>query len=188
MKVPDDEIKRKVDWAIDILGLSEYRYRKPKNLSGGQQSPSADSRRTAKKTRKSPVRLLSACPPNHLSGGQQHDFDPSAVRPVRLSAKGPKPLIHRAFQGGQVKRGGQELLSACIKNAHIHIKNEHWRTGGQQRTGRTGRTWRTANGTKTHTIGGHPIGENSSSFFICIGRTGTPHDTRLVYLHGFPYF
>ena len=25
-------------------------------------------------------------------------------------------------------------------------------------------------------------------FFICIGRTGTPHDTRLVYLHGFPYF
>lgn len=37
MKVPDDEIKRKVDWAIDILGLSEYRYRKPKNLSGGQR-------------------------------------------------------------------------------------------------------------------------------------------------------
>ena len=36
MKVPKDEIKRKVDWAIDILGLSEYRYRKPKNLSGGQ--------------------------------------------------------------------------------------------------------------------------------------------------------
>lgn len=37
MKVSDDEIKRKVDWAIDILGLSEYRYRKPKNLSGGQR-------------------------------------------------------------------------------------------------------------------------------------------------------
>ncbi|MGN0634090.1 MAG: ABC transporter ATP-binding protein [Oscillospiraceae bacterium] len=37
MKVPDDEIKKKVDWAIDILGLSEYRYRKPKNLSGGQR-------------------------------------------------------------------------------------------------------------------------------------------------------
>lgn len=37
MKVPKDEIKRKVDWAIDILGLSEYRYRKPKNLSGGQR-------------------------------------------------------------------------------------------------------------------------------------------------------
>lgn len=37
MKVPNDEIKKKVDWAIDILGLSEYRYRKPKNLSGGQR-------------------------------------------------------------------------------------------------------------------------------------------------------
>ena len=32
MKVPADEIKKKVDWAIDILGLEEYRYRKPKNL------------------------------------------------------------------------------------------------------------------------------------------------------------
>lgn len=37
MKVPKDEIKKKVDWAIDVLGLSEYRYRKPKNLSGGQR-------------------------------------------------------------------------------------------------------------------------------------------------------
>ncbi len=37
MKVPKDEIKKKVDWAIDILGLEEYRYRKPKNLSGGQR-------------------------------------------------------------------------------------------------------------------------------------------------------
>lgn len=37
MKVPVDEIKKKVDWAIDILGLEEYRYRKPKNLSGGQR-------------------------------------------------------------------------------------------------------------------------------------------------------
>lgn len=37
MKVPADKIKEKVDWAIDILGLSEYRYRKPKNLSGGQR-------------------------------------------------------------------------------------------------------------------------------------------------------
>lgn len=36
MKVPADEIKQKVDWAIDILGLEEYRKRKPKNLSGGQ--------------------------------------------------------------------------------------------------------------------------------------------------------
>lgn len=37
MKVEPSEIKRKVDWAIDILGLEEYRYRKPKNLSGGQR-------------------------------------------------------------------------------------------------------------------------------------------------------
>lgn len=37
MKVPEKEIKEKVDWAIDILGLEEYRYRKPKNLSGGQR-------------------------------------------------------------------------------------------------------------------------------------------------------
>lgn len=37
MKVPADEIKRKVDWAIEILGLEEYRNRKPKNLSGGQR-------------------------------------------------------------------------------------------------------------------------------------------------------
>ncbi len=37
MKMPAGEIKKKVDWAIDILGLEEYRYRKPKNLSGGQR-------------------------------------------------------------------------------------------------------------------------------------------------------
>ena len=37
MKVPADEIKQKVDWAIDILGLEEYRKRKPKNLSCGQR-------------------------------------------------------------------------------------------------------------------------------------------------------
>ena len=37
MKVPSDEIKRKTDWAVKILGLEEYRYRKPKNLSGGQR-------------------------------------------------------------------------------------------------------------------------------------------------------
>lgn len=37
MKVPADEIKKKVDWAIDVLGLEEYRYRKPKNLSSGQR-------------------------------------------------------------------------------------------------------------------------------------------------------
>ncbi|MCI8598509.1 MAG: ATP-binding cassette domain-containing protein, partial [Lachnospiraceae bacterium] len=37
MKVPADEIQKKVDWAIKILGLEEYRLRKPKNLSGGQR-------------------------------------------------------------------------------------------------------------------------------------------------------
>lgn len=37
MKMPAAEIKKKVDWAIHILGLEEYRYRKPKNLSGGQR-------------------------------------------------------------------------------------------------------------------------------------------------------
>ncbi|WP_295217345.1 sn-glycerol-3-phosphate ABC transporter ATP-binding protein UgpC [Ruminococcus sp.] len=37
MKVPADEIKKKVDWAVRILGLEEYRKRKPKNLSGGQR-------------------------------------------------------------------------------------------------------------------------------------------------------
>ncbi len=37
MKVPKDEIKKKVDYAINMLGLEEYRKRKPKNLSGGQR-------------------------------------------------------------------------------------------------------------------------------------------------------
>ncbi len=37
MKLPSNQIKEKVDWAIQILGLEEYRYRKPKNLSGGQR-------------------------------------------------------------------------------------------------------------------------------------------------------
>lgn len=37
MKVPADEINKKVDWAVKILGLEEYRTRKPKNLSGGQR-------------------------------------------------------------------------------------------------------------------------------------------------------
>lgn len=37
MKVPADEIKRTTDWAINILGLKEYRNRKTKNLSGGQR-------------------------------------------------------------------------------------------------------------------------------------------------------
>ena len=42
MKVPADEIKKKVDWAIDILGLQEFRYRKPKNLSGCRHKRRAD--------------------------------------------------------------------------------------------------------------------------------------------------
>ncbi len=37
IKTPQEEINKKVDWAIDILGLEEYRKRKPKNLSGGQR-------------------------------------------------------------------------------------------------------------------------------------------------------
>lgn len=37
MKLPADQIQKKVDWAIKLLGLEEYRYRKPKNLSGGQR-------------------------------------------------------------------------------------------------------------------------------------------------------
>jgi multiple sugar transport system ATP-binding protein len=37
MKVPKDEIEKKVNWAIEILGLEPYRSRKPKNLSGGQR-------------------------------------------------------------------------------------------------------------------------------------------------------
>ena len=37
MKIPADQIMIKVDWEIDILGLQEFRYRKPKNLSGGQR-------------------------------------------------------------------------------------------------------------------------------------------------------
>ena len=37
MKVSKDEIKKKVDYAINMLGLEEYRKRKPKNLSGGQR-------------------------------------------------------------------------------------------------------------------------------------------------------
>ncbi len=37
MKLPAEEIQKKVDWAIGILGLESFRYRKPKNLSGGQR-------------------------------------------------------------------------------------------------------------------------------------------------------
>lgn len=37
IKTPKEEIDKKVDWAVDILGFEEYRKRKPKNLSGGQR-------------------------------------------------------------------------------------------------------------------------------------------------------
>ena len=36
-KMPKNEIKKKVEEAADILGLSEYLDRKPKDLSGGQR-------------------------------------------------------------------------------------------------------------------------------------------------------
>ncbi len=36
-KKPKAEIKEKVDWAADILGLTDYLSRKPKDLSGGQR-------------------------------------------------------------------------------------------------------------------------------------------------------
>ncbi len=51
MKVPSDEIKKKVDWAIKVLGLEEYRRRKPKNLSGGQRQRVALGRAIVKDTK-----------------------------------------------------------------------------------------------------------------------------------------
>ncbi len=51
MKVPKDEIKKKVDWAIDVLGLEEFRKRKPKNLSGGQRQRVALGRAIVKDTK-----------------------------------------------------------------------------------------------------------------------------------------
>ncbi len=36
-KMPKAEIKKKVDWAAEVLGLTEYLKRKPKDLSGGQR-------------------------------------------------------------------------------------------------------------------------------------------------------
>lgn len=52
MKVPADEIQKKVDWAIQILGLEEFRYRKPKNLSGGQRQRVALGRAIVKENSK----------------------------------------------------------------------------------------------------------------------------------------
>ena len=37
IKTPQEEINKKVDWAIDVLGLEEYLKRKPGALSGGQR-------------------------------------------------------------------------------------------------------------------------------------------------------
>ena len=51
MKMPKDQIKQKVDWAIKILGLEEYRYRKPKNLSGGQRQRVALGRAIVKNSK-----------------------------------------------------------------------------------------------------------------------------------------
>ena len=51
MKVPADEIQKKVDWAVKILGLEEYRYRKPKNLSGGQRQRVALGRAIVKNSK-----------------------------------------------------------------------------------------------------------------------------------------
>ena len=51
MKMPTDQIKQKVDWAIKILGLEEYRYRKPKNLSGGQRQRVALGRAIVKNSK-----------------------------------------------------------------------------------------------------------------------------------------
>ena len=51
MKMPADQIKQKVDWAINILGLEEYRYRKPKNLSGGQRQRVALGRAIVKNSK-----------------------------------------------------------------------------------------------------------------------------------------
>ena len=49
--MPADQIKKKVDWAIDILGLEEYRNRKPKNLSGGQRQRVALGRAIVKNSK-----------------------------------------------------------------------------------------------------------------------------------------
>ena len=51
MKMPADQIKKKVDWAIKILGLEEYRYRKPKNLSRGQRQRVALGRAIVKNSK-----------------------------------------------------------------------------------------------------------------------------------------
>ena len=51
MKMQADQIKQKVDWAIKILGLEEYRYRKPKNLSGGQRQRVALGRAIVKNSK-----------------------------------------------------------------------------------------------------------------------------------------
>lgn len=52
LKMPKAEIKKKVDWAVETLGLEEFRYRKPKNLSGGQRQRVALGRAIVKEDSK----------------------------------------------------------------------------------------------------------------------------------------
>ncbi len=35
--VPHDELRRRVDWALELVGMTEFRYRPPHRLSGGQK-------------------------------------------------------------------------------------------------------------------------------------------------------
>ena len=35
--VPHEELRRRVDWALDLVGMTEFRYRPPHRLSGGQK-------------------------------------------------------------------------------------------------------------------------------------------------------
>lgn len=35
--VPGDELRERVDWALDLLGMTDYRYRQPHRLSAGQK-------------------------------------------------------------------------------------------------------------------------------------------------------
>lgn len=35
--IPPEELRRRVDWALELVGMSAYRYRPPHHLSGGQK-------------------------------------------------------------------------------------------------------------------------------------------------------
>lgn len=66
----------------------------------------------------------------------------------------------------------------CCPPVVRHTIYDTRRTTRTTRTRRTRRTRRTTNYTKTRTIGGQPIGENSSSFFyLYIGRTDHTHSS-----------